>query len=287
MSPRVEHSVEGIRASIGSWRARHPCGRLAFVPTMGALHDGHLELVRHGSALADATVVSIFVNPTQFAPGEDFEAYPRTLEDDLSLLARVGGVPWVFCPSASEIYPPLATTTVAVPALAGALCGASRPHFFGGVATVVCKLLNIVGADFAVFGEKDFQQLQVIRRMVRDLHMTTSIVGVPTVRESDGLAMSSRNRYLNDAQRRAATSIYVGLKRLERRVSEGQVSCAALLDGLRGEITASGGVVDYVALVDPDTLLPLDEVHGDARALVAAHFGDARLIDNLVVRQVS
>ena len=279
----VETTVAGLREQIRQWRTRTPCGRLALVPTMGALHAGHLRLVDAALERADAVVVTIFVNPTQFAPGEDFDSYPRTLPADVAKLATRQGVLCVFAPQRDEMYPPGDMTRISLPALSEPLCGQSRPHFFGGVATVVGRLLNIAMAEIAVFGEKDFQQLQVIRRMVRDLHHPTEIVGVATVREDDGLALSSRNQYLTPEQRAGATSISRGLFAMQQAVTDGQLETAPLLDKLRAQIEHAGGRVDYVSVVDCETLRPIKRIDQPARALVAAWFGQARLIDNVAL----
>ncbi len=273
----VVRTVAGLRAL-----RRGLAGSVALVPTMGALHEGHLTLVDHAATLADYVVVSIFVNPTQFAPGEDFDSYPRTFEADCALCAS-RGVAVVFAPLASEMYPDGDQTEVQAPALGSGLCGVTRPHFFAGVARVVLKLLNIAQADAAVFGEKDYQQLQVIRRMARDLHHPTRIVGAPTHREPDGLAMSSRNRYLSAPQRHAAAAIYRALRGVQTAVSQGERDAARLIDAAKAEIVAAGGEPDYVAIVDAQNLNELARIDRPARAAVAAWFGEARLIDNVAL----
>ena len=251
---------------------------------MGALHEGHLRLIDHALAHADAVIVSLFVNPTQFAPGEDFERYPRTLAADQEACAG-RGVQWIFAPSAREMYPEGDQTEVAVPELAAGLCGVSRPHFFGGVARVVLKLLNIARADIAVFGEKDYQQLQVIRRMTRDLHHPTRILAAETVRESDGLAMSSRNRNLSADERRRAPELQRALAKLAARLQG--VSDAWAVDRAvqiaRARIEAAGGRVDYLSVVDADDLAVATDCQRARRVAAAAWFGETRLIDNLPV----
>ncbi len=251
----------------------------AVAMTMGALHDGHLELARHARALAGPdgdVVVTVFVNPLQFGPGEDFERYPRQLEVDVGL-CRGAGVDVVFAPSGAEMYPAGEPATKVVPGpLADDLEGAVRPGHFGGMLTVVLKLLNVVSADFALFGEKDYQQLTLIRRMAADFNVPTTIVGVPTVREADGLARSSRNVYLEAEQRVAAVALSRALAAAQEAGPAGAEAAlgaaAAELDGLE---------VDYLALRDPD-LGPAPE-HGPARMLVAVRFGPTRLLDNAAI----
>ncbi len=277
---RVAHTVVAIRQQIAAWRAEGLT--IALVPTMGALHEGHLGLLDLAAQHADRVVVSIFVNPTQFAPGEDLERYPRTLERDCELSAE-RGAHLAFAPAAAEMYAAEDQTRVSVARLGSGLCAMSRPHFFGGVATVVCKLLNIVGADVAIFGEKDYQQLQVIRRMVIDLHHPTRIVGAPIAREADGLAMSSRNAYLSADERQRAAAIHRGLLAARAAVTTGVCAREAIVTIVAAEIKAAGGRLDYVELVDPHTLTSLDTVESVGRLAVAAFFGATRLIDNMVV----
>lgn len=275
----VAHTARELRAQVLAWR--HLGLRVALVPTMGALHEGHLSLIDAALARADRVVVSIFVNPKQFGPGEDLDRYPRTLTQDCGL-CRGRGAHLCYAPSAAEMYPQGYQTSVRVGALTEPLCGASRPHFFEGVTTVVAKLLNAAMADVAIFGEKDYQQLQVVARMVRDLDHPTTIIGVPTVRESDGLALSSRNTYLSPQERLAARAIHAGICHAQSDVSSARAPLAAaeIEDRVRGGIAAAGGRVDYVAVVDPDTLVPLPVVDRPARLLIAAFFGPTRLIDN-------
>jgi pantoate--beta-alanine ligase len=262
-------------------------GRLVgLVPTMGALHEGHARLIETCRGSCDEVVVSIFVNPTQFGPNEDFSRYPRTLEADLATCERAGA-DLVFVPSAAEIYPSGATRTyVEVPGLSDVLEGASRPGHFRGVATVVLKLFGIVGPDVAYFGQKDYQQQVVLRRMVADLNVPVRIETVPTVRETDGLAMSSRNRYLNADERRAATVLSRALREAEGAVRAGERSAERvrqiLLATLESERLAS---VDYAEVADADTLEPI-AVLGEGRrgvALLAVRVGPARLIDNAIL----
>jgi pantoate--beta-alanine ligase len=278
---KVGRSIAEARAALARVRAD---GRsIGFVPTMGALHAGHRSLVIAARARCDFVVVSIFVNPTQFAPGEDFERYPRTLNHDLAA-CREDGVDLVFCPDTQEMYPGDRLTTVQVSRVTEGLCGRFRPGHFAGVTTVVAKLFNIVEPDAAFFGEKDYQQLVVIRRMVADLDMPVEIVGCPTVREPDGLAMSTRNEYLTEEQHDQARVLYGSMRRAAERLASGQVETTALIAGIGDELRASGPLtIDYVAIVDPDTLEDLPRVVGTARICLAVRIGACRLIDNLAV----
>jgi pantoate--beta-alanine ligase len=263
---------------------------VVFVPTMGALHSGHLSLVQAGRAWAKGggtVVVSIFVNPTQFAPHEDFDAYPRDLERDLAL-CREAGVDVVFAPPREVIYAPDASVRVLEDTLSRGLCGASRPHFFGGVCTVVAKLFHIVQADAAVFGEKDFQQLAVIRRMVRDFHWPIEILAGPIVRESDGLAMSSRNRYLDPESRRQAVVLSQSLEEACAALAAGERDPEVLRTLVENRIqTAIRARIDYVEIVDPDTLTSLPRIQSQVLIALAVFFGATRLIDNVCLRELS
>ncbi len=257
--------------------------RVAFVPTMGALHEGHLALVRRGGELADEVWASVFVNPTQFGPGEDFERYPRDLEADRALLAGAGAA-LLFAPSTKEIYPRPSATVIDLPELADGLCGIHRPGHFRGVALVVAKLLNIVQPDVAVFGAKDWQQAVVIRRMVEDLCLPVRIVVHPTEREEDGLARSSRNAYLAPDERRAATVLRRALQRTAALVRAGERRGSALEARLAAEVSAEPlARLQYAAAADPATLVPLDKVADRVLLAVAAHVGNTRLIDNIVM----
>jgi pantoate--beta-alanine ligase len=257
--------------------------RIAVVPTMGALHEGHLTLLRAARARADIVILTIFVNPTQFGPNEDLAKYPRDEAGDIEK-ARTCGIDLAFCPDAAAMYPPGAQTFVEVRELAKPMCGASRPGHFAGVATIVSKLFNITKPHLAVFGEKDYQQLAIIRRMVRDLDFGIEILGVPIVREPDGLALSSRNAYLSAEQRRAALSLSKGLAAAEAKLKAGERDVAALLAAARAPIEAEPIMrIDYLELRDADELTPIDTVARRAVLAVAAFAGTTRLIDNCVL----
>lgn len=264
--------------------AERRAGRcIALVPTMGFLHRGHLCLVSDAGTRADRLVVSIFVNPIQFGPGEDFSAYPRDFERDRALLEKEG-VAVLFHPSLAEMYPEGAQTHVEVERLSLPLCGALRPGHFRGVATVVAKLFNIVRPHVAVFGEKDYQQLQVIRRLARDLSMDVEIAGHPIVREADGLALSSRNAYLTQAERAAAVCLFRALCRAERLFKRGETSAQALLQSARAEIDNEPlAGAEYVKLCDAETLDDIETIDHAAVLALAVRIGKARLIDNRVL----
>ena len=267
-------------AEMTAWsRAAHARGeRIAFVPTMGALHAGHVVLLADGRRRAERLVLSIFVNPTQFGPNEDLARYPRDLPGDLAKAAGAG-TDVAFVPDAADIYPAGFQTTVALSELARGLDGAFRPGHFAGVATVVAKLFNIVRPDLAIFGEKDFQQLAIVRRMVADLAMGIEIVGVPTVREPDGLAMSSRNAYLSPAERARATSLSRALFAAREGAAAGQRDARALLETARAALEVDR--LDYLELCDAETLAPVDRIDRPAVLAVAAFIGRTRLIDNV------
>ncbi len=281
---RTVATVAELRAARAAMRAARE--RVAFVPTMGNLHEGHLELVRRARGLADRAVVSLFVNPLQFGPAEDFASYPRTLGRDCDLLETVGA-DLLFVPSVGEIYPrPQAEQTrVEVPGLSDQLCGASRPGHFVGVATVVLKLFHLVEPDVALFGEKDFQQLAVIRRMVDDLCLPVEIVGVPTVREPDGLAMSSRNGYLQPAERERAPALYQALLAAAAAVEAGAGDLEAEERRAAAAIDAAGLRADYVSIRRAADLARPAPEDTDLVILAAAYLGRARLIDNLRFRR--
>ncbi len=279
------HRLDLLRTSLKAWRDGGES--IALVPTMGALHDGHLTLVREAQARADRVVVSIFVNPTQFGPNEDLDAYPRTMEADAQLL-EAEGVDALWAPDAGTMYPEGFSTSIAVDGVSADFCGASRPGHFAGVATVVCKLFNQVQPDIALFGEKDWQQLAVIRRMARDLDLTLpdadSIHGVPTVREADGLAPSSRNRYLDETARRQAAALPAAMREAIGKI-EGGTPVADALAELEATLLEGGfDRVDYAALADAASLERIDALSDrPARLLVAAHIQGTRLIDNMAV----
>ncbi|HPM41104.1 MAG TPA: pantoate--beta-alanine ligase [bacterium] len=257
--------------------------RVAFVPTMGALHEGHLSLVREGKRIAESVVVSIYVNPTQFGPNEDLARYPRDLEGDVAKLSSAGADA-VYLPSDEAMYPKGAQTFVTVEGISKPLCGLSRPGHFRGVATVVAKLLVMVEPDVALFGEKDFQQLAVIRTMVRDLSIPVEIVGCPIVRERDGLAMSSRNAYLSKEERAAALSLSRSLEIARAMVSAGEREAAKIVAAVRKEIEGTGlARIDYAEIVDPETLEKKTELSGAALVALAVFFGKTRLIDNALL----
>ncbi len=273
-----------LREAVDTLRAQGP---LALVPTMGALHEGHLALVREASSRAASVVVSIFVNPTQFGPSEDLDAYPRQLAEDSRLLEGEG-VDLLWAPPVEEVYPEGFATTISVAGVSEGLCGATRPGHFDGVATVVAKLFNQVRPDLALFGEKDWQQLAVIRRMARDLDLTRphveAILGVPTVREADGLALSSRNRYLSADARERAAFLPRAMREAVGHIESGRQVAAVLL-ALKQALTGNGfSSVDYAELADAETLEPLGELDNrPARLLVAARIGGTRLIDNMAL----
>jgi pantoate--beta-alanine ligase len=274
---RIEPSIEGVRA----WR--RGVAQLGMVPTMGALHEGHLALVRRARAECEAVAVSIFVNPTQFGPNEDLSRYPRPLDRDLELL-RSEGVDFVFLPSVEEIYPPGSQTVVVPGELARRLEGRTRPGHFRGVATVVTKLLSIVGADRAYFGEKDGQQLRVVQALVRDLCLPVTIVPVPTVREADGLAFSSRNVYLSPEERQAATVLWRALQAAAAAWTAGERRGGAIRKVMRAVIDAEPlATADYVSVADPTTLREITVAGGAVFASLAVHIGGVHLIDNILL----
>lgn len=280
-TPRVIQNIAGLRKAVATYRKGGD--KIALVPTMGALHDGHMSLVEAARKKAGRVIVSIFVNPEQFAPTEDFASYPRMMDTDLARLRRLK-VDAVWAPEAAVMYPEGFSTRVAPggPAYAG-LEDAFRPHFFGGVATVVTKLLIQVGPDMAFFGEKDFQQLKVMTRMAADLDLPVQIVGVPTVREPDGLAMSSRNVYLSADERLKAPMLHRVLEDCAGKISRGQPLDRIMADG--GQfLTSEGFVLDYLEARNAQTLEPVTSIkQGPLRLLVAARLGTTRLIDNIAV----
>ncbi|APX61974.1 pantoate--beta-alanine ligase [Acinetobacter schindleri] len=277
---KTETTIQGLAASLNPARSARKI--IGFVPTMGNLHQGHLNLVREARKLCDVVVVSIFVNPIQFGPNEDFDNYPRTLEQDQQLLAEVG-CDIVFAPSVEQMYgnkPRL--TNISVSDITNDLCGLQRPGHFDGVAVVVTKLFNMVQPNYAFFGEKDYQQLAVIRQFVQDLNIPLEVIGVPIARAEDGLALSSRNGYLTEQERQTAPVIYRSLKAAEQQLHEGVV-LDTVLTGIRQTLTEAGFVVDYIEARTPE-LQKIDEFNQDLVLFIAAKLGKTRLIDNLQVK---
>lgn len=272
--------LAAMRTLAGGWREAGR--RVGFVPTMGALHAGHLSLIEAARAACDRVVVSVFVNPKQFGPNEDFDRYPRTLDADLSL-AEGAGADAAFTPAVAEMYPDGFATTVSVAGLTEGLCGASRPGHFDGVTTVVARLFGIVGPCHAYFGQKDYQQVAVVRRMAADLALPVEVIACPIVREADGLAMSSRNRYLDADARRRAAAVPRALEAGAGLVAAGESVPARVLGAMRAELEGAGARVDYVAAVGADTLRPVSRVCPGDVLLVAAWFGATRLIDNRIL----
>lgn len=275
---KVVNSIEAVRQQVKQWRQTGQ--RIAFVPTMGNLHDGHLILTKEALKHADHVVASIFVNPMQFGPNEDFESYPRTLEED-SVKLKSAGTALLFAPSADVMYPPSSSTCVEVTGVSKGLCGEMRPGHFVGVATVVAKLFNIVMPDVALFGEKDYQQLLVIRRMAIDLCFPVEIIGVPTVREESGLAMSSRNGYLSDEEKQKAALIYQVLQGAAHQISEGERGYRQIESAVIEILASQGFKPEYFAIRNEETLAPAEADDKQLRILVAAKLGHTRLIDNI------
>ena len=279
---QVLTSIDEMRRACKTLRRGETPKTIGLVPTMGAIHEGHLSLVRAARQSCDYVAASIFVNPTQFGPNEDFAQYPRTFEADCELLKREG-VDLLFAPSASEMYPPGEEAWVDVPGVGSRLDGASRPGHFRGVATVVTKLFNIVQPDKAFFGQKDAAQVAVLRSMVRALKFDVELVICPTVRDTDGLALSSRNRSLTADARKNALALSRSLQRVETAIAQGQIAAPTLRNVLLKELHTADIQVDYAEIVDPDTLLPLDTVSRGALIAVAARIDGTRLIDNLLI----
>ena len=278
------NTIDALRQTISTWRNNGE--RIAFVPTMGNLHDGHLALIDAAKKQADRTVASIFVNPLQFGEGEDFETYPRTLDEDSSQLAS-RGVDLLFAPPVEVMYPQAhqLQTRVEVPDVSHILDGEFRPGFFVGVATVVCKLFNMVQPDLAVFGEKDYQQLHIIKRMVEDLQMPIEIMASPTVREPDGLAMSSRNNYLDAQQRQSAPLIHRALQQVADAIKRGEANYTQLESEAAATLEHAGFVVDYFTVRNANTLNPAKAGESNLVILTAARLGQTRLIDNIIISQ--
>lgn len=267
-----------------SSKARENGKIIAFVPTMGYFHEGHLSLMREGRRLGDLLVVSLFVNPTQFGPSEDYQRYPRDLQRDQRMAQDVG-VDFLFVPEVEDMYPPDHQTIVRVERVTRGLCGKSRPNHFQGVATVVNMLFNIVMPHIAIFGEKDFQQLVTIRQMVKDLFMDVKIIGMPTVRESDGLAMSSRNTYLSPDERKAAGFLYQSLKMAEGLIRGGEKRAQKIIEQMMNFLLSNPLIrIDYIQICNPQTLEDVDEIGGEVVIALAAFIGQTRLIDNIVYK---
>jgi len=278
---RICKTIEEMQ--VASRAARLGGLRLGFVPTMGALHEGHLSLVRAAKAQCDAVAVSIFVNPLQFGPTEDLAKYPRNFARDSELLEKES-VDFLFAPAVEEMYPEKAVTYVTVEGMSEKLCGRSRPGHFRGVTTVVAKLFNIVEPDLAFFGQKDAAQATIIRRMVRDLNFPLGIVVCPIVRDTDGLALSSRNAYLNAEQRKSALALHRSLVEVQSHFEKGERSVAMLIERGKRVLAEEAAVrKDYLEIVDPDTLEPVEEVKGTVLVAVAAFVGNTRLIDNILL----
>jgi pantoate--beta-alanine ligase len=275
-------SPDLLRQQCRAWRKQGLT--IALVPTMGFLHAGHMSLLDHARLRADKLVVSVFVNPTQFGPAEDLDRYPRDLEHDLAL-AEAHGAALVFAPDPAAMYHPDHGTWIEVPELGQRLCGASRPIHFRGVCTVVAKLLNLVRPDVAVFGEKDWQQLAILRRMVRDLNMDVELVGRPIFREADGLAMSSRNVYLTPEERAKAPAIHEGLELVRREVRGGVIDAETLTLIFREHLADKlpGARIDYASIVHPESLAPVARVAAPTLMAVAVFVGNVRLIDNMLL----
>ncbi|MEP0354254.1 MAG: pantoate--beta-alanine ligase [Paraglaciecola sp.] len=280
---RVINDIPDLREVRRTWQNSGKI--IAFVPTMGNLHQGHLNLVREAKKHADIVVVSIFVNPMQFGPDEDLEAYPKTIENDKRLLEELA-VEALFLPQVSDIYARglEQQTFVEVPGISYMICGASRPGHFRGVATIVCKLFNMVQPNLAFFGEKDFQQLQVIKAMVTDLSMNLKVFGVPTTREDDGLAMSSRNQYLIDEERKLAPTLYVKMQSMVKEIMGGRRDFNRLTDEYKSQLAELGFSPDYLEIRNDETLLQPGHEDTDLVLLAAAFLGKTRLIDNIQIK---
>jgi pantoate--beta-alanine ligase len=282
MSPfPIAKSAAAMQSVISNWRKNS--AKIVLIPTMGALHEGHLAHLSYARARAERVVVSVFVNPTQFAPHEDFDRYPRNVESDACKLQSAGGADLIYAPSAAEIYPDGIRSKLMLDGPAHGLESDFRPHFFGGVATVVEKLFRHVTPDFATFGEKDYQQLLVVKRLVRELDMKIEILAVPIVREVDGLALSSRNAYLSTEERKIAPSLFSTLKQIAARIRAGHDIAQGEAEGNAALLAAGFDRVDYCAIRDAETLRTVRELNVPSRILAAAWLGKTRLIDNLAV----
>jgi len=255
---------------------------IGFVPTMGYLHEGHLSLVKKAKQETETVVVSIYVNPSQFAPNEDLDKYPRSFERDIQLLAELD-VDYVFFPDNQEMYPEGYKTWITVEKISKILCGKSRSTHFKGVATIVAKLMNIVNADFMFMGEKDYQQIVVLEQMIKDLNFKTRIVRCLLIREKDGIAMSSRNKYLSSQQRNDALCLYQSLLKAQKKYKEGLTESADIIKKMKELIESCNGVVDYIDVIDPNSLKAISSLHKGCRILVAVKIGKTRLIDNIEI----
>jgi pantoate--beta-alanine ligase len=282
VKPEVATSIAAVRQAVAQGRRRGLS--IGLVPTMGAMHAGHASLIRAARAETGFVVVSLFVNPTQFGPNEDLTRYPRTWEEDLGLCTQEK-VDLIFTPAPAVMYPAGFRTRVEVTELQDGLCGASRPGHFRGVATVVLKLFNIVQPDTAYFGQKDAQQARIIRQLVHDLNVPVQLRFCPIVRAPDGLALSSRNKYLDAGQRRRAVVLHEALEQARRQIERGERDAATIHQGLAARVRETpGSALDYAAVVDADTLRPLDRLQGEVLLALAVKFGDTRLIDNLLIQ---
>lgn len=282
MSPiAIARKNAELQQIIAEWKKEG--AKIALIPTMGALHKGHLAHLRSSKARASRVVVSIFVNPTQFGPHEDFDHYPRELESDAQKLQEAGGVDLIYAPGVTDIYPEGAGAMAVTDGPAAGLESEFRPHFFGGVVAVVERLFRQVRPDFATFGEKDYQQMLVVTRLARQLDMGIKIIPVPIIREEDGLALSSRNAYLTDEQRRIAPSLYATIRNVAERVRAGRSIAEAEAEGAAALLSAGFECVDYCAVRDAETLRPMRRVSGPARVLTAAWLSKTRLIDNIAL----
>ncbi len=281
--PTIHYHISDLRVALQPYRTAQ---RIALVPTMGNLHDGHLELVKIAKQHADIVVVSIFVNPTQFGVGEDFDSYPRTLDEDVAKLATVGA-DYVFAPTIDEMYPVLPPpTTILAGTITEQLCGKTRPNHFDGVGIVVSKLFNIVQPNIAVFGQKDYQQLAIIKQLVRDLSYSIDIIGAPIIRATDGLALSSRNQYLSESERQTAPILQQELQYLAKQISDNKQPLEVLLTAAHERITSAGFIIDYLEVKTTELTAVDDESinnHQVLVILVAAWLGRARLLDNRLV----
>ncbi len=279
---RIVKEIKEIRQVLNKERAGGKI--IGLVPTMGYFHYGHLELMKHAREECDIVVVSLYVNPTQFSPAEDYDSYPRDLERD-EALAKQEGIDYLFCPSDSEMYLPDHLTYIEVKGITEKLCGVSRPHHFRGVTTIVAKLFNVVKPDKAYFGQKDAQQVAVIKKMAEDLNFDLEIVTVPTVREEDGLAMSSRNSYLSDSERKEALVLSESLQLAQRLIDSGELAAARIKQEMREIIESKPQVhLEYLSVCDNKTLEELPQTRGEILIVLAAKVGKARLIDNIVIK---